>query len=139
MVAVILLLFTIPTVVIILLLQPEEEKAKDTDIEFSLFRKTMSKKEAEEIKNNIKTKLNRLNEAKVLHLSEKKSERQGIVTPIKVIEELNETEDIQSVIYVITQKDGTIVAGYSTEDSTRLIGMLEVAKQIIIEHTREEE
>lgn len=139
MVAIILLLITIPTIVIILLLQPEEEKTKDTDIEFSLFRKTMSEKEAEEIKNNIKTKLNRLNEAKVFHLSEKKSERQGIVTPRKVIKELNETEDIQTVIYTIEQKDGTIVAGYSTEDSTRLIGMLEVAKQIIIEHTREEE
>ena len=139
MVAIILLLITIPTVVIILLLQPEEEKAKDTDIEFPLFRKTMLEKEAEEIKNNIKAKLNRLNEAKVLHLSEKKSEKQGIVTPRKVIEELNETEDIKTVIYTIEQKDGTIVAGYSTEDSTRLIGMLEVAKQIIIEHTREGE
>lgn len=139
MVAIILLLITIPTVVIVLLLQPEEEKAKDTDIEFPLFRKTMLEKEAEEIKNNIKAKLNRLNEAKVLHLSEKKSEKQGIVTPRKVIEELNETEDIKTVIYTIEQKDGTIVAGYSTEDSTRLIGMLEVAKQIIIEHAREEE
>lgn len=138
MVAIILFLITIPTVVIVLMLQPEE-KAKEVDVEFPLVRKTMLEKETEEMISNVKSMLNRPIEKKVFHLSEKKSEKQGIVTPRKVIEELNETEDIQSVIYVITQKDDTIVTGYNTEDSTRLIGMLEVAKQIIIDHTREEE
>lgn len=74
-----------------------------------------------------------------VNFSEKKAEKDGVVTPKSLIEHLLQEiykGNINNIVYSAIDKDGVIKAGHSDSEATQVIGMLECAKQDIIDDMR---
>lgn len=78
---------------------------------------------------------------KVIDFNESKAEKNGVVTPRALIENLLsaiEKGEVESVAYVIKCKDDILKAGNSTMNSTEVIGLFEVGKQLVIDDMYED-
>lgn len=72
---------------------------------------------------------------KVVDFNESKAKKNGEITPKSLIENLLiaiEKGEVESVVYVVKRKDDIIDAGNSTMNSTEVLGLLEVGKQLVI-------
>lgn len=70
---------------------------------------------------------------------EARAKREGKITPHQLTNNLAEAckeDDIEFVIYVTREKSGIVNVGWSAGNTTEAIGLLEVAKQDIIDSMR---
>lgn len=60
----------------------------------------------------------------------------GEITPKTLLETIQksvETEDIEAIVYVTKDKNGVIVTGWSVNDLTSVVGMLECGKRLVLD------
>jgi hypothetical protein len=69
----------------------------------------------------------------VVDLAEVRAEKAGIITPLRVINEVQEhIGDIVAIAVVGLLRDGRVVTSCSTVPSVTLLGMLELAKDDVL-------
>lgn len=73
---------------------------------------------------------------KIIDLKEKKASKNGEITAKALLEtilKIVEKGDVEAIVYVTKNKNGVIATGWSVNESTAVIGMLECGKQIVLE------
>lgn len=73
---------------------------------------------------------------KLVHLSEKQAEKEGTDTPYSVVKEqfkAIENENVKHIICVTQNSDDTVTIRYSASENTRIIGLLDCGKYLVIE------
>ena len=78
---------------------------------------------------------------KVVDFNKKLAEKRNDVKPEVLISHLLEAiknEEVDSVIYVTKNKDGTMSLGFSTMFPTQVLGYLEIGKKLMLDDMYEE-
>ena len=70
-------------------------------------------------------------------MQEYREKKEGKTSPKTLIKNLNlhlqELDDVEQIVYVSKQKDGTVVCGHSSDYPTKHIGLLEIGKRILVD------
>lgn len=67
----------------------------------------------------------------------KQKQERGVTVKELLEDRLMKVDDMDSIVIISTNKDGTIETGFSLESSLESLGMLEVGKQTILNQMQE--
>lgn len=77
---------------------------------------------------------------KITNFSEHKDKKEGIITPLRLAEDITgaiERGEVEEIIAFTIDKDGYIKAGWSNMNTLRALGLIEAGKDIVLKTLEE--